>query len=47
LRPALRRPVMAGAMRPDERRGYDGGGAGESAQGSYGGAGAFGHWFDG
>jgi hypothetical protein len=39
IAPGAAPPVMAGAMRPDERRGYDGGGAGESAQGSYGGPG--------
>lgn len=32
-------PVMAGSMMPDRRNGYDGGGAGESAQGGYGGPG--------
>lgn len=41
IAPGAAPPVMAGSMRPDERpfSGYQGGGAGESAQGTYGGPG--------
>lgn len=37
--PAPQPQVMAGSLNPDERRGYDGGGAGSSEQGAYGGPG--------
>lgn len=39
IAPGAAAPVMAGGTRFDDRRGYDGGGAGDSAQGDYGGPG--------
>lgn len=39
MAPQAQPQVMAGSLNPDQRRGYDGGGAGSSEQGAYGGPG--------